>query len=154
MNVTKNEFKDRQLHIEDYLQRVSAEQKEYAEVSAHSRITENNHIITGFQTDKLMEKILQSDNLNKAYKKVKSNKGAGGIDGMSVDELLTFLKENRKELIQKFDKDGGRKLNDEERATVRKAFEKRKPEFFEKSDTSKEEIRDQAETKASRTSDL
>ena len=87
MNVTKNEIKDRQLHIEDYLQMVSAEQKEYAEVSAHSRITENNDIITEFQTDKLLEQILQSDNLNKAYKKVKSNKGAGGVDGMSVDEL-------------------------------------------------------------------
>jgi hypothetical protein len=42
MNVTKNEIKDRQLHIEDFLQMVSAEQKEYAEVSAHSRITENS----------------------------------------------------------------------------------------------------------------
>ena len=94
MNVTKDGFKDRQLHIEDYLQRVSAEQKEYAEVSAHQRITENNGIITDISegtessSDNLMEQILQKDNLNKAYKKVKSNKGAGGIDGMSVDELL------------------------------------------------------------------
>ena len=55
MNVTKDGFKDRQLHIEDYLQMVSAEQKEYAEVSAHQRIAENNDIITDFQTDKLME---------------------------------------------------------------------------------------------------
>ncbi len=101
MNVTKNEIKDRQLHIEDYLQMVSAEQKEYAEVSAHSRITENNDIITDFQTDELLVQILQSDNLNKAYKKVKSNKGAGGVDGMSVDELLTFLKNNQKLLVQK-----------------------------------------------------
>ena len=101
MNVTKNETKDRQLHIEDYLQMVSAEQKEHAEVSTHSRIAENNDTITYFQTDKLMEQILQSDNLNKAYKKVKSNKGAGGVDGMSVDELLTFLKGNKKQLVQK-----------------------------------------------------
>ena len=64
MNVTKNEIKDRQLHIEGYLQRVSAEQKEYAEASAHLRITENNHIITDFQTDELLEQILQSVNLN------------------------------------------------------------------------------------------
>ena len=105
MNVTKNEIKDRQLHIEDYLQRVSVEQKEYAEVSAHSRIAENNDIIIDFQTDELMEQILQSENLNKAYKKVKSNKGAGGVDGMRVDELLTFLKDNQKQLIQKL-KDG------------------------------------------------
>ena len=52
MNVTKNELKDRQLHKEDYLQRVSAEQKEYAEVSAHSRITENNDVITDFETNR------------------------------------------------------------------------------------------------------
>ena len=49
MNVTNDGFKDRQLHIEDYLQMVSAEQKEYAEVSAHQRIAENNDIITDFQ---------------------------------------------------------------------------------------------------------
>ena len=100
MNVTKDGFKDRQLHIEDYLQMVSAEQKEYAEVSAHQRITENNDIITDFQTDNLLEQILHKDNLNKAYKKVKSNKGAGGVDGMSIDELLGFLKDNQEQLIQ------------------------------------------------------
>jgi group II intron reverse transcriptase/maturase len=32
---------------------------------------------------------------------VKSNKGAGGVDEMSVDELLTFLKDNQKQLVQK-----------------------------------------------------
>ena len=72
MNVTESRFKNRQLHIEDYLQMVSAEQKEYAEVSAHQRIAENNDIITDFQTDRLMEKILSNDNLNQEYKKVKS----------------------------------------------------------------------------------
>ncbi len=100
MNVTNDGFKDRQLHIEDYLQMVSAEQGEYAEVSAHQRITENNDIITDFQTDKLLEKILSNDNLNQAFKKVKSNKGAGGVDGMKVDELLSFLKNNGKQLKQ------------------------------------------------------
>ena len=79
---------------------VSAEQKEYAEVFAHQRITENNDIITDFQMDKLMEKILTNDNLNKAFKKVKSNKGAGGVDGMDVDELLSYLKDNGKQLKQ------------------------------------------------------
>ena len=100
MNVTKDGFKDRQLHIEDYLQMVSAEQKEYAEVFAHQRIAENNDIITDFQTDKLIEKILSNDNLNQAYKKVKSNKGAGGGDGMNVEELLSYLRENGTQLKQ------------------------------------------------------
>ena len=101
MNVTNGRLKDRQLHNEGYLQMVSAEQREYAEVSAYQRITENNGIITEFQTDDLLERILHRDNLNNAYKKVKSNKGAGGVDGMSVDELLTFLKDNKKQLVQK-----------------------------------------------------
>ena len=119
MNVTKDGFKNRQLHIEDYLQMVYAEQKEYAEVFAHQRITENNDIITDFQTDNLMEQILHKDNLNKAYKKVKSNKGAGGIDGMSVDELLGFLKDNQKHLIQQI-KDGKYKPNPVRRVEIPK----------------------------------
>ena len=41
--------------MEDYLQMVSAEQKECAEVSVYQRITENNHIITDFWTDNLLE---------------------------------------------------------------------------------------------------
>ena len=119
MNVTKDGFKDRQLHIEDYLQMVSAEQKEYAEVSAHQRIAENNDIITDFQTDNLMEQILHKDNLNKAYKKVKSNKGAGGIDGMSVEELLGYLRNNQEQLIQKL-KDGKYKPNPVRRVEIPK----------------------------------
>lgn len=119
MNVTNDGFKDRQLHIEDYLQMVSAERKEYAEVSAYQRITENNDIITDFQTDKLMEKILQVDNLNKAYKKVKSNKGACGVDGMNVDELLPFLKDKQKQLVQML-KDGKYKPNPVRRVEIPK----------------------------------
>ena len=41
-----------------------------------------------------MERIVSRGNLNKAYKRVKKNKGAGGVDGMSVDELLQYLKDN------------------------------------------------------------
>ncbi len=40
MNVTESRFKNRQLHMEDYLQMVSAEQKEYAEVFDYSKIAE------------------------------------------------------------------------------------------------------------------
>ena len=119
MNVTNDRFKDRQLHNEDYLQMVSAEQKEYAEVSACQRIAENNHINTDFQTDGLLEKILQPANLNNAYKKVKSNKGAGGVDGMSVDELLPILRDNQVQLIQQL-KDGKYKPNPVRRVEIPK----------------------------------
>ncbi|MBD5490115.1 MAG: group II intron reverse transcriptase/maturase [Lachnospiraceae bacterium] len=119
MNVTNDRFKDRQLHIEDYLQMVSTESKEYAEVSACQRIAENNRIITDFQTDRLMEKILQPANLNDAYRKVKSNKGAGGVDGMNVDELLPFLRDNQVQLIQQL-KEGKYKPNPVRRVEIPK----------------------------------
>lgn len=119
MNVTKYGFKDRQLHIEGYPRRVSAEQRENAEASAHTRIAENNNIITDFQTDRLLERILQRDNLNKAYKRVKSNKGAGGVDGMNVDELLTFLRDNKEHLLQKL-REGKYKPNPVRRVEIPK----------------------------------
>lgn len=108
MNVTKEEIKYRKLHNETdggYLQMVSAERKEYVEAYASSRITENNVINTNLSADGLLEKILDRDNMNQAYKKVKSNKGAGGVDKMGVDELLPYLKQNREQLLQSI-KDG------------------------------------------------
>ncbi|MEG0153263.1 MAG: hypothetical protein RR448_11230 [Niameybacter sp.] len=62
MNVTKEGIKYRQLRLEDYLQMVSAEQKEYAEAYASSRITENN--ITNMSKGNLLEKILDRNNLD------------------------------------------------------------------------------------------
>lgn len=85
---------------EGYLQRVSAEQGGYAGACAPSRMTETDITNTGMQTEGLLEKILALDNLNKAFKQVKRNKGAGGIDGMQVDELLPYLRENREELLK------------------------------------------------------
>ena len=119
MNVTKEGIKYRQLQIEDYLQMVSAEQKEYAEVYASSRITENNITNTDVSRDDLLEKILDRNNLNQAYERVKSNKGAGGIDGMGVEHLLPYLKENNKTLIQKI-KDGKYRPNPVRRVEIPK----------------------------------
>ena len=119
MNVTNDRFKDRQLHNEDYLQMVSTESKEYAEVFACQRIAENNRIITDFQTDRLLEKILQPTNLNNAYRKVKSNKGACGVDGMNVDELLPFLRDNKVQLIQQL-REGKYKPNPVRRVEIPK----------------------------------
>ena len=116
---TKDGFEYRQLHMEDYLQMVSAEQKEYAEVFDYQRIVENNSTITDYWTNNLLDLILRSDNLNKAYKRVKANKGAGGIDGMQVNELLPFLKENQYTLVQSI-KDGKYKPNPVRRVEIPK----------------------------------
>lgn len=44
------------------------------------------------QTDSLMEEVCQRDNLWKALKRVQANKGAPGVDGMTVGELPKYLK--------------------------------------------------------------
>ena len=86
--------------------------------------------------------------------KIFDSDGNGNLSMAERFRMRKKMQGRKKELIQKFDKDGDGKLNDEERATVRKTFEKGKSEFFEKSDTNEEEIRDQAETKTNRTSNL
>jgi len=48
----------------------------------------------------LLESILERNNLNKAYKKVKQNGGAAGVDGVTVDEMLPYLKEHRNKLLE------------------------------------------------------
>ena len=119
MNVTESRFENRQLHMEDYLQMVSAEQKEYAEVFDYSKITEKSGVITDYWTDNLLDLILRKENLNKAYKQIKANKGSGGIDGMQVDELLPYLRENQETLIQKI-RDGRYKPNPVRRVEIPK----------------------------------
>lgn len=42
----------------------------------------------------LLEKILHKDNMNEAYKRVCANKGAGGVDEVTVEELGDYIKEN------------------------------------------------------------
>lgn len=48
----------------------------------------------------LLEQILSNHNMNKAYLRVYRNKGTSGIDGITVDELKEYLKENKDELRQ------------------------------------------------------
>lgn len=81
---------------EGFLQRASVEHQGYAEARSTGRSE-------GKERDgasDLLEAILDRDNLNRAYKRVKSNHGAAGIDGMSVEEALPWLKEHREELLQ------------------------------------------------------
>ena len=72
------------------------EHKEYAEAySINNREAEERNGAD------LLEKVLDRGNLNKAYKQVKANKGAGGVDGMTVDEALPWLRENGDELLER-----------------------------------------------------
>ncbi len=47
----------------------------------------------------LIEVILSKENLNRAYKKVVSNKGASGVDGATVEELGDYIRENKGKVV-------------------------------------------------------
>ena len=117
--ITKDGFKGRQLHIEDYLCEIPAERGRKTGVSVYQRITGGDDIITDFWTNNLLELIIRKDNLNKAYLQVKRNKGAGGIDGMQADELLPYLRDHQSELIQQL-REGKYKPNPVRRVEIPK----------------------------------
>ena len=48
----------------------------------------------------LLERILSRGNLNRAYKRVRANKGAPGIDGMTIEDALPWLREHWEELLE------------------------------------------------------
>jgi RNA-directed DNA polymerase len=102
MKVTEVGIKESRIHGcgHGYLQRDSAEHEGYEGAHTDKRITENNITNADRQENRLLEEILRRDNLNKAYKQVKKNKGSHGIDGMKVDELLQYLKDNGNKLTQ------------------------------------------------------
>lgn len=56
------------------------------------------------QDQEMMKEVLRPENLKKALKQVMRNKGAAGVDGMTVENLPEYLKENwsriRSELLQ------------------------------------------------------
>lgn len=51
-------------------------------------------------TEHLMEEICKPANLNRAYKRVKANKGAAGIDGMTIDELFNWIAKHKESLME------------------------------------------------------
>ena len=75
--------------------------------------------------DGLLEFILSPANLNAAYKKVKGNKGSGGIDGMSTEDLLPYLKEHGSGLVASL-REGTYKPNPVRRVEIPKANGKKR----------------------------
>ncbi|WP_253199007.1 reverse transcriptase domain-containing protein [Clostridium estertheticum] len=98
MKNSKKYVEIRKLHNEGYLCEVGLEIQDNIEVRSISSASRNGRDDKKRDTSNLMEQILHRDNLNKAYKKVKKNKGSSGVDGMTVDELLEYLKRNNSQL--------------------------------------------------------
>lgn len=80
----------------DCLQRDSVEREGYAGVPSVG--TRDNRERDNATQD-LLREILRGRNLLEAMKRVKGNKGAAGIDGMTVDELEPWCTEHGRELV-------------------------------------------------------
>lgn len=74
------------------LSRIDLENQKYTRVRS-TNFGENKGMSVTIQ-----DEVLDRNNLNKAYLRVKSNRGAAGIDEMTVDELFQYLRENKEEL--------------------------------------------------------
>ena len=86
---------------ESCLQRDSAERKGY--VRAHRSFNRIWKERDSAEPD-ILGKILNKDNLNRAYKRVKANKGAPGVDGMTIEEAFQWLQEHNHELTERIRK--------------------------------------------------
>ena len=80
------------------LQRDSAEHEGYAKARRSFNLIWKER---DSAQPKLLEAILHKDNFNRAYKRVKANKGAPGIDGMTIEEALPYLQEHQQELTNR-----------------------------------------------------
>jgi group II intron reverse transcriptase/maturase len=102
-----------------WLQKDRAEPESYAGGQTYMRIIENNLTDVTTLEDGLLEQILSPINLNRAFKRVRSNKGKGGVDKMEVDALKAYLVENRTELLKSI-RDGKYRPNPVRRVEIPK----------------------------------
>ena len=80
-------------------QKDSSENDSYVGVQTFMGMTENNLLEVSFTKEELLERILSPSNLNTAYKRVVQNGGSGGVDDLSTDDLLPYLRAHKNELI-------------------------------------------------------
>ena len=100
MKDTKKCNESRQLHYEGCLQEVRMEPGDSVGARSISSTSEEGRNGGNEYARGLLEKILHRDNMNQAYRRVKENKGSHGVDGMSVNELLPYLKQNGDQIRQ------------------------------------------------------
>jgi len=123
---TKKCDNSRQLHNEGYLQKDRVELEEYVGAPSISLTIEKRQNAENKYTNGLFERIIDRNNLNQAFKKVRANKGSHGVDGMKVDELLQYLKENGASLRQSL-LEGRYKPNPVRRVEIPKPDGKKRP---------------------------
>lgn len=100
-------------------QRDRPETEWYGGVQTFMWMCEDNIVEVPFNKEHLFEQILSPANLNRAYKAVMRNKGCGGIDKMSCEQLLPWLMTNKDVLIRSL-MDGSYRPNPVKRVEIPK----------------------------------
>src|SRR5262247_2663051 len=87
---------DKQQNIQMELDFSSALTGEAREVAGEE--TESSVATSGSEsparTNRLMEEVVERENLKKALRQVKGNKGSAGVDGITVNQLTDYLKQH------------------------------------------------------------
>ena len=96
-----DKLKHSQLTMWDLLHKDTAERDSSAGVCASAKMDETETTDNAKHEDRLLEQILEPENMERAAKRVKSNKGAEGVDGMTVDDLYLWLAEHEDALRQR-----------------------------------------------------
>ena len=75
---------------------VEVELQGKSKVPSNSMVLPNRESVNDetFDTSSLLEKVLERDNMLLALKRVISNKGSHGVDGMKIDELREHIKKH------------------------------------------------------------
>jgi len=86
--------------MESFPQNDSAERESYEGAQTLIGMVGDDLVEVQLMSDRMLEYILTPDNLNRAYRQVKADKGSGGIDKMDVEHLLPYLRSHKVEIVE------------------------------------------------------
>ena len=110
----------------DYHADVGTESRDTRGVQTFIGIVENNLVEVSNVSSDLLGQIVSPANMRRAHKRVVSNGGSGGVDGMETKELLPYLLRHKEELIQSL-VDGKYRPNPVRRVEIPKDNGKKRP---------------------------
>ncbi len=91
---------EKQKTMESCPQNDSAEREGYEGAQTLIGMVGDDLVEVQLTSGRMLEYILTPDNLNRAYRQVKANKGSGGIDKMDVEQLLPYLRSHKEEIVE------------------------------------------------------
>ncbi len=91
---------DNFINKEGWPQNEGVEPRDNAGALSNPAASESGKDDSERKAERLLEEIVSRENLNLAYKRVKANGGSHGVDGMTTEELLPYLKQHGAALRQ------------------------------------------------------